>query len=132
MSKDCQDHRGPWPKRAQERNEQTQIKRTRRLMTKLAIFLFLHQLISSTKWEVIQCKESFYAWETMPSTWKTTFLLQSPRFHKQNLDPPSFTNEAQTSLFSPSFAWFHIHKTGAWLLSTCHLFLTFHKQIPPG
>jgi hypothetical protein len=96
------------------------------------IFYFCIRFISSTKKEVTQFKENFYAWETMLSTWKTMFLLQSPRFHKWNLDPPSFTNETQTSLFSPSFGWFHIHKIRAWLLRTCYLFLTFHKQIPSG
>jgi hypothetical protein len=68
----------------------------------------------------------------MPCTLKTMSSLQTPWFHKWNLDSPSFTNETQTSLFSLSFTWFHIHKTQTWLLRTCHLFPTFHKQIPSG
>jgi hypothetical protein len=49
-------------------NRQDTNERTRRLMTNWQIFYFCIRLISSTKQEVIQCKENFYAWETMPST----------------------------------------------------------------
>jgi hypothetical protein len=75
------------------------------------IFIFASGFLSCIKQEFIQCKKNFYSWETMSSTWERIFLLQSPRLHKQNSDPPSINDDTQTSLFSPSFPWFHIHKT---------------------
>jgi hypothetical protein len=49
-------------------NSQDTNREDQKLMTNWQIFYFCIRLISSTKQEVIQCKENFYAWETMPST----------------------------------------------------------------
>jgi hypothetical protein len=51
--------------------------------------------------------------------------LQPPWFHKQNPDLPSFINETQTSLVSPSFKYI---KPGPGCQGHVTLFLTFHKQ----